>query len=95
MKMHLTVKFDDGSAVSTDAATADFVAFEEMYDKSITTLTDNFKLRDVCYLAWHALHRRDSSVPPFTDWLSNVDEVIVGQEESAEAPLGKGRRSSS
>ena len=81
--MHITFKvsYVDGSAAVATAAVADQVAFETTFDKSIAALSSDFRLHDMCWLAWHGLSRVGKVTDDFETWLGRVDEVVVGDAD--------------
>jgi hypothetical protein len=82
MKMNLKVTYNDKSATDVTVSVADFVAFETKFDRSIARFEQEFKLTDMCWLAWHRLHRSDKSIGDFDAWLDGVDAVeFEGTEE--------------
>ena len=85
MHISFSVKYVDGSAAVATATVADQVAFEQTHDKSIAALSSDFRLTDMCWLAWHGLQRTGKTSDPFDAWLDRVDEVVV--EETGVAPL--------
>jgi hypothetical protein len=94
MRMNLTVTYADESATDVAVSVADFVAFETKYDRSVAKFEQEFKLTDMCWLAWHRLHKMDPKVGEFDAWLEKVDSVefkaveeIVPLETAA--PTGK------
>jgi len=86
MHINFNVKYVDGSAAKATASVVDQVAFEREHDKSIASISTDFRLADICWLAWHALSRTGSSIEAFDTWLERVDEVEVGESEIV--PLG-------
>jgi hypothetical protein len=92
MHINFNVKYVDGSAAEAVASVADQVAFEREHDKSIATISTDFRLSDICWLAWHALKRRGATGDPFDTWLERVDEVEIGQSDMVPletvAPIG-------
>jgi hypothetical protein len=82
MRMNLKVTYADESATDVVVSVADFVAFEEKFDRSVAKFETEFKLTDMCWLAWHRLQRQDKNTKDFNDWLENVESVeFVGTEE--------------
>jgi hypothetical protein len=75
MKMNLKVTYADESATDVVVSVADFVAFEEKFDRSVAKFEQEFKLTDMCWLAWHRLHKKDKSTGDFPEWLENVESV--------------------
>lgn len=83
--MQFHIQYLDGSATDTSVASvADQVAFEREFDRSIARLSDDFRLTDMCWLAWHALKRK-KDIPDFEAWLTNVSSVEIG--DSGVTPL--------
>ena len=87
MKITLRVTYNDGSAVDTDATTADLVAFEDQFDRSVARLETELKLRDLCWLAWRSLTRQGKTAAEFMPWLETVDSVELTDSEATPAPL--------
>jgi hypothetical protein len=82
MKMNLKVAYNDKSATDVTVSVADFVAFEEKFDRSVAKFDQEFKLTDMCWLAWHRLAKTDKNTGDFNDWLEKVDNVeFEGTEE--------------
>lgn len=81
MRINFQVRHVDGSAVEAVASIVDQVAFEREHDKSIATISTDFRLTDVCWLAWHSLHRAGKTTESFDAWLERVDEVVIGESE--------------
>jgi hypothetical protein len=84
MKMKLTVTYNDGSAADATVSAADLVAFEDTFDRSVAKFADEMKFKDICWLAWRALHKRAGVTDEFDAWLEtiegvepvNVDEIV-------------------
>lgn len=87
MRLDLRITYNDGSAVDTPATTADLVAFEETFDRSVVNLQTDLRLRDVCWLAWHSVTRQGKTAADFHAWLETIDGVEVTDEEAAPVPL--------
>lgn len=77
MHIDFQVQYVDGSATEAVASVVDQVAFEREHDKSIATLSSDFRLSDMCWLAWHSLNRTGKTNDPFDVWLERVDELTV------------------
>ena len=75
MRLDLRVTYNDGSAVDTAATTADLVAFEDTFNKSVVHLDSDLRLRDICWLAWTSLTRQGKTTAEFTPWLESIDGV--------------------
>jgi hypothetical protein len=88
MKITLRVQYNDGSAVDTAATTADLVAFEEHFSRSVARLEIELRLTDICWLAWKSLSRQGKTAAEFTAWLESVDQVELTDGEASPAPLG-------
>ncbi len=94
MKMKLDVKYNDGTTAAATVAAVDFVGFEEKFDRSVVKLETELKFSDLCWLAWHYLHRKNESIGDFHTWLENVDEVKFGEDSEIvplESPASTGR----
>ena len=87
MGLNLRVTYNDGSAVNTDATTADLIAFESAFDRSVARLEAELRLTDVCWLAWRSLSRQGKTAADFTAWVETVDGVELTDGEAAPAPL--------
>ena len=92
MHINFTVQYVDGSATGAVASVVDQVAFEREHDKSIAVISSDFRLTDICWLAWHSLHRTGKTTETFDAWLERVDEVVIGEAEivplETAAPIG-------
>jgi len=86
MKMNLDVVYNDGSTAAASVAAVDFVVFEETYDRSVAKFQTELKFTDLCWLAWHALSRKQKDLGDFHAWLENVESVTFG-EDSEIVPL--------
>lgn len=85
MKLTFSIEYLDGSATDESVASvADQVAFEREFDRSIAALSEDFRLTDMCWLAWSGL-RRKKAVPTFDEWLATVDSVEI--KDNAIVPL--------
>lgn len=94
MKMKLDVKYNDGATAAATVAAVDFVGFEEKFDRSIAKFQTELKFTDLCWLAWHSLHRADASLGDFHDWLETVEGVTFGEDSEIvplESPASIGR----
>ncbi len=87
MRINFQVSYADGTAAEATASVADQVAFEREHDRSIARLSDDFRLTDACWLAWHALRRTGKTSADFDAWIDGVDAVDIG--ESKIAPLAE------
>lgn len=87
MKITLRVTYNDGSAVDTDATTADLVAFEEHFSRSIARLEVELRLTDVCWLAWRSVSRQGKTAASFDAWLETVEGVELVDSEADPVPL--------
>lgn len=87
MRVDLRVTYNDGSAVDAVASTADLVAFEEAFDRSVVHLDTDLRLRDICWLAWKSLTRQGKTSAEFTAWLETIDGVELVDGEANPVPL--------
>ena len=87
MKLTLRVTTLDGSAVDTDATTADLVAFEDHFDRSVTVLDEGLRLKHVTWLAWRSLTRQGKTTAEFPAWLETIDSAEIVGAEASPPPL--------
>lgn len=95
MRIDLRVEYNDGTAVDTAAVTADLVAFEDAFNRSIAKLRIELRLKDVCWLAWQSLTRRGLVTAPFAEWLLTVDDAQLTSGEAEPVPLDRPKASTS
>lgn len=98
MKIHLRVKFNDGTSSDADAVFADFVAFERTWNRSVAKFEEELRLTDLAWLAWHSEKRRGKTQDPFDPiWLNTVEIVEPRDmpEDEAPSPLDKAQSSTS
>jgi hypothetical protein len=86
MKLDLRITYADGSAVDIAATTADLVAFEEHFNRSVVTLADP-RLTDICWLGWRSVTRQGKTTADFASWLDSVDDVSLTDGEATPPPL--------
>jgi hypothetical protein len=87
MKMNAVVEYADGSVADVVISAPDFVAFETKYDRSVARFATEIKFTDICWLAWHRLHR-DKKAGEFEAWLETIDGVNLEESEDI-VPLDK------
>jgi hypothetical protein len=80
MKINLRVTFNDKSVKEVSATARDLVAFEDKFSKSITSLSTNFFITDMLWLAWHWLERQGKTNKTFEDWCDEVEEIEASEE---------------
>jgi len=82
--MTLGVKYADGSAADAPVSAADFIRFEETWNRSIAQFQTEFRFTDLCWLAWHSLSRRKMTSLSWDEWIETLDEVSP-TDDSADA----------
>lgn len=82
MKITLRIEFLSGESKEIVCSAADLVAFEDKFDKSISTLESDLKMTHLFYLAWHSETRRKQTDKNFTDWLELVNSVGASEANS-------------
>lgn len=88
MLMTLHVKYVDGSAADATVTAADFIRFEETWNRSIAQFQSDFRFTDLCWLAWHSLTRTKRTAEQWDEWINRLDEVSAADEDTAAlAPL--------
>lgn len=75
MLMTLHVDYSDGSAVDTPVTAADFIRFEETWNRSVVQFQNEFRFTDLCWLAWHSVTRRKINNLPWEEWIETLDSV--------------------
>lgn len=75
MKFNLRVEYANGTVEELVASAADFVAFEEKYERSVARLEQELKLTDLVFLAWHSLKRQGKTSADMNTWLNEIDSV--------------------
>jgi hypothetical protein len=81
MKINLRVTFNDKSVEEVSATARDIVAFEDKFNKSITSLSTNFFVTDMLWVAWHWLQRQDKTKMTFDEWCDEVDEIEASDKD--------------
>ena len=79
MKINLRVTFNDESVVEVEATARDLVAFEDRFNKPVTSLETDFRIGDMLWIAWHWLHRTGKTTKPFEEWCDDVDTIQDSQ----------------
>tara|TARA_R110002020_G_scaffold369336_4_gene581191 strand:+ start:738 stop:1013 length:276 start_codon:yes stop_codon:yes gene_type:complete len=87
MKMLLRVSENGGSAVDVQVSAVDLVRFEETFDKSVGNFQTDFRMKDLFWLAHHAMRRKDPSVPDFDTWLDTRDPDVEASDDDEIVPL--------
>jgi hypothetical protein len=87
MRLDLRITYADGSVVDTAATTADLVAFEEKWNRSVARLESELRLTDVCWLAWRSVTRQGKTTADFGAWLESIDGVELTDGEASPVPL--------
>lgn len=86
MRQQFKITYLDGNTVNATAGLGDQVAYEKAFDRSIAELASNFRITDICWLAWHGLKRVDGNVGEFDDWIDTV-ETVEAVEDDGIVPL--------
>lgn len=84
----LVVTRTSGTTDKVACQAADFVAFEEHFDKPISAL-DSGRLTYLYWLAWHALSRMKRTAEDFDAWITDVVGIDADDSDADEIrPLG-------
>ena len=75
MKINLQLTYDNSEAKEIVCNAADMVAFEDKFNVSIASLTNEPKMSYMLYLAWHSEKRSGGTKDSFEKWLETVDMV--------------------
>jgi len=79
MKINLQLTYD-GNIKDITCNAADMVAFEDKFNVSIASLTNDPKMSYMLYLAWHSEKRTGATKESFEKWLESVE--MVGASDS-------------
>lgn len=75
MKINLQLTYENGEERDIVCNAADMVAFEDKFNVSIASLTNEPKMSYMLYLAWHSEKRTGTTKDSFEKWLETVDMV--------------------
>ena len=81
MKINLRVTLNDKSVEEVSATARDIVAFEDKFNKSITSLSTDFFVTDMLWVAWHWLERQGKTKMTFDEWCDEVDEIEASEQD--------------
>lgn len=87
MKLPMTVVYDGGTRKVVVAQFADFIAFENVHNKSVAKMDAELRLSDLAWIAWHAEKRNKQTALEFNDWNQTVEELELGGEDARIVPL--------
>ena len=91
MKMLLRVSENGGSAVDVVVSAVDLVRFEETFDKSVGNFQTDFRMKDLFWLAHHAMQRKNPNMPDFDTWLDEKEPDVEAADDDEIVPLEKGQ----
>jgi hypothetical protein len=75
MKINLRVSFNDKTVEEVSATARDLVAFEDKFQKPVTSLETDFRITDMLWIAWHWLNRTGKADKGFEEWCDEVDSI--------------------
>lgn len=87
MRAHLRVIMPDESAVDITATAADFVEYEEHYNRSASRIATETRFGDMAFLAWAGLVREKRCTQDFKPWLATIETVTIRDEAASVDPL--------
>lgn len=90
MKLELIVEFKDGTKKEVTAVFADFVGFEQTFNRSVTAFEREMRLTDLAWLAWSSEKRNQATPLPFQpDWVDKVAEISLNldKDDDGDSPL--------
>lgn len=79
--INLRITFTDGSTRDVKCGIADFLAFEERFDKSVTDFSKNVKLTWMVFLAWSAETRSKVTSLDFEAYTETITEIEVSDSK--------------
>jgi hypothetical protein len=85
--LKLTVTKLDGTEKTYSVLPVTKVAFEREFKCGLGTMKETQREEQVYWLAWDATKRAGEVVKPFDDWINDLLDVTVQDED---APLGEG-----
>lgn len=77
----------DGSAADITATAADFVEYEEHYNRSAARIATETRFGDMAFLAWAGLTREKRCTEDFKPWLATIETVTIRDEAASVDPL--------
>lgn len=89
MKLPMTVTYEGGTKKLVVAQFADFIAFENVHNKSVAKMDTELRLSDLAWIAWHTEKRNKQTALGFDDWNVTVEELELGGEDARIVPLEK------
>jgi hypothetical protein len=84
MQIQLEVTYKDGAKQTATAEFPDLCEFERKFDRSVLKLTDELRLSDFGFLAWHALKRTNLVFTDYGDWANMVTMVTAVADDGNE-----------
>jgi hypothetical protein len=79
--INLKLVFVDGTEKNVVAVAADLVAFEQHFDKSVSTLQNDVRLTYLFWMCWHVLKRTGETKQDFEKFIETVSGVVIGDDE--------------
>jgi hypothetical protein len=73
--MEFKVQFEDSSALTAVAKFADFSAWEQITNKSISSWAESVSLTDMARVSWLVLKREQQTKLKFEEWLLTVETI--------------------
>jgi hypothetical protein len=89
VKITFEVEFEDGRKIEAAAKPKDIIAFERQYDRSFTGVVDDLRFEHLCYLAWSPLHRQKRDPRAFDEFMDDVEDIGVKDDDPEPVPFGK------
>jgi hypothetical protein len=79
--INLKLVFVDGTEKNVTAVAADLVAFEQHFDKSVSTLQNDVRLTYLFWMCWHVLKRTGETKQEFDKFIETVSGVVIGDDQ--------------
>ena len=89
MKLPMTVVYEGGTRKLVIAQFSDFIAFENVHNKSVAKMDTELRLSDLAWIAWHTEKRNKQTVLEFDAWNLTVEELELGGADARIVPLEK------
>jgi hypothetical protein len=93
MKIPMKVTYASGEVHETAAVYPDFIKFENEFNRPATKLGADIYLRDIAWLAWSSLIRRQIIASGFDAWTETVEAIEMTGDGSyvpleSDQPIG-------
>jgi hypothetical protein len=82
MKAKVAITVADGTVDQVTIAVPDFIRWEKTYKTRTSELSSSWRMEDWTFLAWAALKRTGEVDAKFDDWVQDVLEVALLEDDA-------------